>query len=60
MLSPDPFLVPWPDFEEADQALDISDSVLERSTTEAQDKLRSESLDVNRAVSFGIPDQTVK
>ena len=56
MLSPDPFLVPWPDFEEADQALDISDW----STTEAQDKLRLESLDVNCAVSFGIPDQTVK
>ena len=38
----------------------ISDLVFEWSTTEAQEKLGLESLDVNCAVCFGIPDQTVK
>jgi hypothetical protein len=60
VLSPDPILIPRPDFEEGDQTLDVSDLVLERSTTETQQKVGSESLDVDCLVCFRIPDHTKK
>ena len=59
-MLPDPLLFPQPDFYKADQALDISELVLKWSSAEVQEKLFSESLDVDCLVGFRIPDQTVK
>ena len=56
MLSPDPFLVPWQNLEEANQALDIGDLILKWSTTDAQNKLCLEYLGVGCLVRFRIPD----